>query len=41
VSRKHKPQAELTEKERKLRVRLLIIGVAALAAGIAVFFLVR
>jgi hypothetical protein len=41
AGRRQRPWTELTEKERKLRIRLIAAGVGALAAGIAVFFLVR
>jgi hypothetical protein len=39
--RKRTSWPELSEKERKLGVRLVAIGVGALAAAAVVFFLVR
>ena len=37
---KQKSWSELSDRERKLRIGLIALGVIALAAGIVVFFLV-
>jgi hypothetical protein len=39
-SRRQKPWAELTGKEKKLMIGLIAAGVVLLLAGIVVFFLV-
>ena len=38
TGRKQKPWSELTEKEKRLRVGLIGLGVITLAVGIVVFF---
>jgi len=37
---KQKSWSELSDRERKLRIGLIALGVIALAAGVVVFFLV-
>jgi len=40
AGRKQKPWSELTEKEKRLRIRLIALGVVTLAAGIVVFLVI-
>ena len=40
ATRKEKPWSELSDREKKLRIGLLIAGVVLFIAGIAVFFVV-
>ena len=41
VRNRQKPWSELSQKEKRLMIGLIALGVIALAAGIVVFFLVR
>lgn len=39
ISKSQKPWSELTQKEKKIRITLIIAGVILLIAGIITFFL--
>ena len=40
IGRKRKPWSELSEKEKRIQISLLVAGVVLLAAGIVVFVLI-
>lgn len=41
AGRKQKPWSELTEKEKKIRIGMIVACAVALVAGVVAFFLVR